>query len=471
VAASAAAHAFYRAATQQEYPTWLEHVRSAAGCTHPVLLAGHVAHVDPATGQLLDQKATADMPDGVIYKPCGNRRATVCPSCAETYRRDAYQVVRTGLAGGRTIPDTVATNPAVFVTLTAPGFGPVHTRRTTPSGRVVVCRPRRGPRLCPHGIDLSCRRRHGDTETCLGRPLCLDCYDYAGQVVWNRHAGELWRRTAIAIARRVAHTARARGADPKRVRVSYGKVAEMQRRGVVHLHAIIRLDGRDPADPDQIAPVPAGLDIEDLADAITRSATLTRFTTDAHPIKPAGWSVAWGAQIDVRPITSGFDSDITDSKVAGYLAKYATKATETTGHTSARITTDTIDLHADAAGDHPERLIDACWTLGADPAWEGLRRWAHMLGFGGHFLTKSRRYYITFRLLRDERAVWQRKHTGSDSPEDTTLLVGFLRYAGTGWHTTGDALLANSAAAQARERARVAREETAPSDRHMLAAA
>ena len=97
-----------------------------------------------------------------------------------------------------------------------------------------------------------------------------------------------------------------------------------------------------------------------------------------------------------------------------------------------------------------------------------------MLGFGGHFLTKSRRYSITFRLLRDERAIWQRKQTGSDSPEDTILLVGFLSYAGTGWHTTGDALLANSAAAQARERARVAREETAvitPSHQHLPAAA
>jgi replication initiator protein RepSA len=35
-------------------------------------------------------RTTIGMPDGVIYKPCGNRRATTCPGCAETYRRDAY---------------------------------------------------------------------------------------------------------------------------------------------------------------------------------------------------------------------------------------------------------------------------------------------------------------------------------------------------------------------------------------------
>jgi hypothetical protein len=34
------------------------------------------------------------MSDGAIYKACGNRRATVCPSCAETYRQDAYQLIR-----------------------------------------------------------------------------------------------------------------------------------------------------------------------------------------------------------------------------------------------------------------------------------------------------------------------------------------------------------------------------------------
>jgi hypothetical protein len=399
------------------------------------------------------------MPDGVIYKPCGNRRATVCPSCAETYRRDAYQLVRTGLIGGRTIPRTVATNPAVFVTLTAPGFGPVHTRRTTTSGRVIACRPRRTRQTCPHGVDLSCHRRHRDTEACLGQPLCLDCYDHPGQVVWNRHSGELWRRTTIAITRHIAKSTRARGIDPKTVRISYGKVAEMQRRGVVHFHAIIRIDGRNPANPDQITPAPASLGVDDLADAITRAAILTRFTTDPHPVKPAGWSIGWGSQIDIRPISAGVEGDITDGKVAGYLAKYATKATEATGHTSARVTTETVDLHANPAGSHPERLIDACWTLGNDPAWQGLRRWAHMLGFGGHFLTKSRRYSITFRLLRDERAIWQRAHTHADPAEDTTLLVGYLTYAGAGWHTTGDALLANTAAEQAREYAHAARDE------------
>jgi hypothetical protein len=85
-----------------------------------------------------------------------------------------------------------------------------------------------------------------------------------------------------------------------------------------------------------------------------------------------------------------------------------------------------------------------------------------MLGFGGHFSTKSRRYSITLTALRRARTDWRdARRRGREllaglnrAVVDTTLLVGHLAYAGTGWHTNGDALLAATAAAQARERAR-----------------
>jgi hypothetical protein len=44
------------------------------------------------------------VPDGVIYKRCGNRRASVCPPCSLRYKRDAYQVMRAGLVGGKVVP-------------------------------------------------------------------------------------------------------------------------------------------------------------------------------------------------------------------------------------------------------------------------------------------------------------------------------------------------------------------------------
>nr|WP_205864293.1 replication initiator [Planosporangium mesophilum] len=453
--------AFQRAATDPDVFAWLDHIRPAAGCTHPIRLAGTVATVDTSTDQVLSAVDTADMPDGVIYKPCGNRRATVCPSCADTYRRDAYQLIRAGLVGGKGIPATVAAHPAVFPTLTAPSFGHVHTRRASKTGRQLRCRPRRHPVLCPHGVDLRCDRIHAADERALGQPLCLECYDHDAEVIWNYEAPELWRRTTIAITRAIRRRAKTLGIPAKRVRLSFGKVAEMQRRGVVHYHAIVRLDGADPDHPDALLPPPPGLTVDDLVDAVDHAARTTGFTTDPHPANPAGWPIAWGEQVDIRPVRVHGDGAITDGMVAGYLAKYATKSTEATGHTSRRLTDETIDLHADPDGSHTERLVDACWTLGRPRDWRGLRRWAHMLGFGGHFLTKSRRYSVTFRLLRDRRIIWRRTESGdlaAHHTQQTTAIVGLLAYAGAGWRTPGDALLANTSAALARERQQAARD-------------
>jgi hypothetical protein len=97
-----------------------------------------------------------------------------------------------------------------------------------------------------------------------------------------------------------------------------------------------------------------------------------------------------------------------------------------------------------------------------------------MLGYGGHFLTKARRYSVTFRLLRDTRIVFRRtaeQQQAAADPgtiravdhldEETTLIVGALTFAGVGWHNNGDAMLANTAAAMARARRELGREEIA----------
>src|SRR5205823_357856 len=126
----------------------------------------------------------------------------------------------------------------------------------------------------------------------------------------------------------------------------------------------------------------------------------------------------------------------------------------------------------------------ACWLLGRRPrtlttpeqreAWKTgygrLRRWAHMLGFGGHFSTKSRHYSTTLGALRMARREWHRTQhqppTTGPTPtehqpgdEDQVLVIYDLIFAGMGWHTTADAVLANSAAARAREQRQAARDE------------
>jgi hypothetical protein len=95
-----------------------------------------------------------------------------------------------------------------------------------------------------------------------------------------------------------------------------------------------------------------------------------------------------------------------------------------------------------------------------------------MLGFGGHFLTKARRYSLRFSDLRQARISYRRRQdTGPEhgpirtadhtDDEETVLIVGTFTYAGTGWKTTGDALLANTAADQARKRRQAGRDELA----------
>jgi hypothetical protein len=433
------------------------------------------------------------MPDRVIYKACGNRRHGVCRSCAETYRRDAYHVVRSGLIGGKGIPETVAAHPAVFATFTAPSFGPVHTRavgRHTCADRARCtccpdpCHARRDAVVCEHGTPIVCFARHDRHDPRLGQPLCPRCYDYRAHVVWNNAAGELWRRTKQAIERHLGQLARHRGVPPVLVRdskgnyravsplrVSHGKAAEYQARGAVHFHILLRLDGFDPGNPDAIIPPPPEITASDLDDAIQHTAATVTYTTPPHSEQIGGWCTGWGEQLDVRVVAMRGNNPVTDAMVAGYLAKYATKGTEITGHTSGRITKDTVDLYASAVGTHTERLIYACWKLGQDPDYRGLHRWAHMLGFGGHFLTKGRHYSVTFGALRAVRIFYRRSQTtgpehdtiriADHTAEETTLIIGGLRYVGVGWKTTGDAFLANTAADLARRRHEAGREDLA----------
>ena len=92
-----------------------------------------------------------------------------------------------------------------------------------------------------------------------------------------------------------------------------------------------------------------------------------------------------------------------------------------------------------------------------------------MLGFGGHFLTKARRYSVSFSALRQARITYRRgQDTGPEHghphrrhTSDQTSSSSAPSYAGTGWKTTGDALLANTAADQARKRRQAGRDQLA----------
>jgi replication initiator protein RepSA len=209
-----------RVAASGLFDRWQEQIKRTGGCADPIRLIGATKTIDPTTRTVLHHYTTEHEPGGMLRVACGNRRASRCPACAWTYAGDTYHLIRAGLVGDpdKGTPHTVRDHPRVFATLTAPSFGPVHARITGPDGQVQRCRPRRKHIVCPHGRSLSCPHRHRETYTCLGQPLCPNCYDYAGAVVWNAHAPELWRRTTIALRRRLDKLARDHGT---RVKTSY----------------------------------------------------------------------------------------------------------------------------------------------------------------------------------------------------------------------------------------------------------
>ena len=285
------------------YDRWAELVAQAGYCHHPIRLSGRVEHADWQTGEVRQVYDSDREPDGVLLKACGTRRESRCPSCAATYRADAYQLLAAGLKGGKGVPETVSGHPRLFVTFTAPSFGRVHNRRA--QGRLVLpCHPHRQGARCPHGLRAGCWHRHGEDDPRLGEPLCPSCYDAQAQVLWNALAPELWRRTTITLQRALARRVGVGEAGLRRlVRVSYAKVAEFQRRGAVHFHAVIRMDAATECRcPKCLAPPPKPFTADLLEEALKQAVPAVRVLCPPVDDGPDHYA-RWGEQLDVRNIT------------------------------------------------------------------------------------------------------------------------------------------------------------------------
>jgi replication initiator protein RepSA len=442
----------------RDYDRWLSLVRQCGYCHRPIRLVGGVRQRDKATGEVRQVYSTEGEPDGCLLLPCGTRRAALCQSCAAVRKVDTYFVVLEGMVGGSTVPASVATHPMVFATFTAPSFGAVHGARRN-GYRMEPCRARshRGDR-CEHGVREGCWERHREDDPRIGTPLCPECFDYEGQVLWNRLAPKLWTRTIINLRRTLARLA---GMTVKEFegtlrKPEFAKVGEYQRRGALHFHGIFRLDGRGE-DGEIVAP-PAVFTTELLAQAIEETVGDTEVRPKELPEdRPA---LRWGTELHVRPLRKGGPNsgEVTTEAVATYIAKYSTKGSEGLAV-------------GDGPSPHIARLMETARELDACPEFGKLRllEAANDLGFRGHFSTKSRRYSTSLAAKRRQRITYARRKKaeggdlldawGRPEGEEAIVIETYWRFGGQGYKTGGEAWLALSAAAWAREMKRVGRDE------------
>jgi hypothetical protein len=388
----------------------LAEVNQAGLCSNPVRLRGIT--LDRTTGELRE---------GALLMPCKDRRASVCPSCSRLYAKDAWHLVAAGIRGGKGVDIGVASHPQLFVTLTAPSFGPVHARVLSKTS-VKPCRARRA-QICPHRRSVSCTERHEEGSVALGEPLCVECFDYRGAVLWNAHVPRLWVRTSRLLYRAVAAEGnRSESETRAATRLSYVKVVEFQRRGLVHFHVVLRADGAGgPGDPP-----PAWLDAAVLDTAVGKAVAAAQVAvpvTAGTTLRRAGW----GRQVDVRHLAADATEPTT---IAAYVAKYTTKTVDDAGWLAHRIRS---VAHLERLGLRPQlaALVRTAWTLGSRRELRhlALREHAHTLGYGGQFSSKSRRYSTTFAALRETRTAFARGEGEGDIDFDGDWHFGGRGYA------------------------------------------
>ena len=269
---------------------------------------------------------------------------------------------------------------------------------------------------------------HRDDDPDLGTPLCPDCYDYQGQVAFNWYAPELWRRFTITLRRRLAEQL---GYPAPNSRSSWSCPS--------------------PKSPSSNA---AASSTSTPSSASTAPATATRPRRPGHrrpadatpstpqpppskltpsPYDPAGRSGSCGS----APSSTSAPSTATRQREAStgpmhprdgrclhrQIRHQSRRDFGLTPHRihpltdldrAARHATTSAGCSRHRASRSARRAAD---DTAARRAGRPLTRWLHMLGFRGHFATKSRRYSTTLGRLRAERRTWRRRHDPNRWPD------------------------------------------------------
>jgi hypothetical protein len=148
---------------------------------------------------------------------------------------------------------------------------------------------------------------------------------------------------------------------------------------------------------------------EELCDAIREAAGRTSLDGDAGDGETV--ELRFGEQLHTRVLADADDGgELCAGKVAAYVAKYACKSSHE------QITSRDAEPDSWREKGVPEHLVEmagAALRLSERSGLRLLARWLHMLGFRGHFVTKSRGYSTTLGELRAARAAYRAEQNGA----------------------------------------------------------
>jgi hypothetical protein len=199
------------------------------------------------------------------------------------------------------------------------------------------------------------------------------------------------------------------------VQLNYLQIAEVQRRGLVHVHAVFRLDGPDGPD----LPAPPWTTTESFV------LSMQHVIRETKVVGVDGSTYKWGSQFDIQLLVNATEDG---RKTTAYLAKYATKTTDD-GLNYARQFSSRRQITKLPGNAHLRRFALQSWDIGSETNLESLKlkEHANTLGFRSHLITKSRNYSTTFKELRRARADYQ-SHLSSLDPVE-----GSFHYDGRGY--------------------------------------
>jgi hypothetical protein len=366
-------------------------VVGASFCEHPIRLWGYGHNLE--TGE---RKGEAK------FVRCKTRRRSKCLACSELYERDAYTVAASGWR---------EQTPFAWITLTAPGREVFGCQHHTWAGRDGSrrCTPRR---KCPGcGTEVAaCRRFHKSGDPLIGVPVC-ECFDYEEAAAFNASVPALWTETLNALnaafpqpaERHKVRSGEHRGEVVMRPpRLAFIKVAEWQRRGLIHIHALVR--GID--DADKLAEV------------------VSAVSANGH---------SWGENSRVEVI-SPTNEEKARTKFS-YLVKYSTKTVadhqvERSPLLLAHLERIRAAASPDCSCSDEQRADGEHWTV-----CRRARARSEGLGFGGHVLTKSQTWGESFLSIRLARRRWAFNNHSGDAWEWVWQLDG----QGYEWETNDQA--------------------------------